>query len=1028
MLETVCGDYHQLAAAFAARAGARLKKGPAGILVAAPSRACADRLQETLAREHGCAGGVAFHTFISLAVNLAAENPPPRGGPSGRPYPLAGDSGFQDFIVRFITETFPGCRAPSSCRGFVSALRSTLRDLADGQTDPATVLAHAEEGAFSGLQEERVRWLMRVLGYYRKCAEHIPVTNYAELFSCAAANAVESPWLGQYSQIWLYGFYDLTGLQLELFSALAERDAVLFYPLVKSHPAYEFAQRFHEAHLAGKSAKTVFLAPEWKNLALGSALEGMFRPGSAPAAPRPGAVSVISASGASGEIRAAAREILRLREECGFEYRDIALVARTLEPYRREIPEIFGENAIPFEADLPLPLLSRPLAQAFRCLLFLRRDGYPAESVEHILEFSGAARGQWRQAAKFSRGGLAQWRALKEASALPPYIERRAPPSEAAAGLAGWIERLDKTLSSLETAGDWAAHAQTAAKLIDECFERGSLPPHMDGVRETFLAALSGLERYDTVRRARAGEFLDELEARLDAAEIPAEKAFSGGVRVLDAMAARGTAFGAVILAGLNEKLFPRLVREDPLLRDGARRFMRDHEGFSIRPRLEGYDEEKLLFHFAASSARRRLVCIYQRSDEDGRAAAPSVYLAELRRCCGGAAEERIFPRRFSEQASGGDEMLLSAREMSLKTALGGAPFAPELEPLGIVPPDWERRSGAADAVSAFSSAGKYDGMTGPPEAFAAEFFGRGISPSAAQTLAQCPMKFFLKYALSLDEPDSPSSGETLAANLSGTIYHGILQQTYQSLPEGGDFSLSAARRGLEAACGEVFTPQAGRALGLYPVIWEMTEEAMRAHLARAVEEDFSALGGWQPALFEKEMSAKLDELGGVKWRGRADRIDMDPQRRVFRVVDYKRRARSSTLLAETLKCETFQPPAYMLMAAKSVCELAGFAPEGALVLGLEAGESEKRLRPLSLEEIAPHWPRLRQSVEFILSLARDGVFFIRPSEGAEHGWCAWCQFGAVCRKNHPASRRRAETCPQFAERELRSKLKFYDK
>jgi len=1041
MLKIVCGPYHALEETFLRRAGETASGSPARPLTATPSRACADRLQELLTLRHGASGGITFHTFISLAVNLAAENPPPRRAASGKPYPLAGDPGFHDFAIRFILEKFPECRPPAQSRGFVSALRSTLRDLSDALVDPRTVLEHAREGAFGPGERDRVEWLMRVFSYYRKCAEYVPATNYSELFACAAQNAPESKWLAGFGELVFYGFYDLTGLQLELFRAVAAgRSATLYYPYVKDHPAYEFARRFYESRLAGLAAQTEFLPPDWGSFALSGALDALFRPDS-PAAKIPReAVSVVSVSGHADEVYAAAKEILSLKERHGLDYSRIAVIARTLEPYRRDIPEIFRENLIAFEAELSLPLLSRPLAQFCRALLRLRRDGYPAHALRLIFGSPYFNRGgegaRWREltASSAISGGFAQWRALAAGkNAAPEFLRRSRPADRAADGLGEWLKETDAALAALELPGDWTKHAAAAQELLESSLDEAALSDYEKTVLASFYKAVSGLEMYALVRKAESAEFLDELEARLDGAQAPAEGEFKGGVRVLDAMGARGQSFDAVILLGLNEKLFPRLVREDPVLRDGPRRFMRDTEGFFISPKLEGYDEEQLLFHLAASSARKRLVCVFQRSDEEGRAAVPSLYLAELCRSCGFSLEDktrvRVLPRRPLEKIAAQDELSLSKREVSLKTGLSAGGVSPESAPPEIFPAAYSRRQAAADEIAGFGAAGARDGLAGRLEFHIRKTSAGGISPSAAESLARCPMQYFLGRVIGLEADEAVLAGDELDAAIQGRLYHEILRRAYSAARKAGIFGdAQSVRCELEECCSAVLSPATGEFLGLYPVLWEVIAEQMRARLAETVGEDIAALGGWAPEFFEKEMTAGLAGMGAFKWHGIADRIDVNPQKRLFRVVDYKRTPPRSALKLKLYKGEMLQPFVYPLLAACAAGELKGLRPAGAVIIGVEADSErgDKRFRELDFSEIAPYEERIKEGIAHIVSLAETGAFFIRPQDG-EYGWCRYCSFGSVCRKNHPPSRRRAANSPQCRERERRAGKEYYE-
>jgi len=71
-------------------------------------------------------------------------------------------------------------------------------------------------------------------------------------------------------------------------------------------------------------------------------------------------------------------------------------------------------------------------------------------------------------------------------------------------------------------------------------------------------------------------------------------------------------------------------------LPDSIRSLLQQPAGYWILPKLAGYEEEKLLFSLIVMSATEKLYCLYQRSDDSGRAQVPSIYLRELcRPACG---------------------------------------------------------------------------------------------------------------------------------------------------------------------------------------------------------------------------------------------------------------------------------------------------------------------------------------------------------------------------------------------------------
>src|SRR5205807_9472054 len=124
--------------------------------------------------------------------------------------------------------------------------------------------------------------------------------------------------------------------------------------------------------------------------------------------------------------------------------------------------------------------------------------------------------------------------------------------------------------------------------------------------------------------------FLQVLEEKLKSLRLPLITDNTAGVQILDVMTARGLSFEAVFLVGLNEKLFPRLIREDPFLSDAARSVLAGALGSRLGRKMDGYQEEKLLFELAAQSAKNRLHLSCQRSDEEGKALVISLYLHDF--------------------------------------------------------------------------------------------------------------------------------------------------------------------------------------------------------------------------------------------------------------------------------------------------------------------------------------------------------------------------------------------------------------
>ncbi|HEX4049183.1 MAG TPA: hypothetical protein VH309_15155, partial [Elusimicrobiota bacterium] len=630
MLKVFYGPFEALEDAFAARvAETRPKPGEDPLLVVAPSRALAERLERLLAVEKGLPLlGVHFHTFHSLAAAIVEEG----GFPDGA---LVSDPLFHDAVVDQVLDEAPslGIAKDLRPRALAAAVRASLRDLVDAGVDPVSLAENFGDELLRGEKDERDRFvgLLALLAAYEKKLARLKVLPPSALVKRAAELAGGSRWLAGFREALYYGFYDLTGLQADVFEAVtSSRPSRLYFPYRKGRPAFRFADEFFEQKLAARSS--VELSVEnGEGTALGPALDSLFDPAAPPAKADPAAVRIVSASGARDEAWAAAKEASRLAAE-GFAFSDVAVVARVLEPYRAALTEAFAAEGLPLDLSAGEPILRQPLAKACLDLLSLRRRDFPARAVEDVASspyFASASASRvalWRRVieALGVRAGWLQWRGKLEPRAagpveLYPHRLREGLPGFAvpAADVAALWEFLTGVRESLGgPAAAWSERAAQARALLDAHLE---LPGGASSAEKDAWAAVRGAldetAAFDRLSRpCRWEDFLDVLERKLSLATRPAGGG-GLGVRALDAMDARGQRHRAVIMLGLKEKLFPRQVQEDPILRDAARAALRHPGGYWIGRKSAGHEEERLLFRLAAASARERLTLIYPRSD-----------------------------------------------------------------------------------------------------------------------------------------------------------------------------------------------------------------------------------------------------------------------------------------------------------------------------------------------------------------------------------------------------------------------------
>ena len=1043
MLSVFCGPFQpSLEDAFVERlkslaAAAPRGRLPAPVAVVTPSRALADRLERLCAVERGLPLiNVRFHTFYSLALCVLEEE-----GFSGKT--LLSDPAFFDRMTDDLLDAHPELAQPfggaSRPRALARSLRASLRDLIDAGAAPQDILEHfGGELDAGGPERQKLAALLRLALKYEERQDELGLLSSSALARLAARRAEEgSPALSRFREILYYGFYDLTGLQADFFEAVAKNHpASLFFPYRRRHPAFAFAQGFFEQKILGLAAEVRDLEPRVAETALGGALDRLFA-AEAPGAARENSsepeeapkLRLMNASGARDEAWLCAKEIAKLVRSGSARFEDVGVLARTLEPYRAALAEAFADNAVPLSMAARVPLLREPFAKAAWTVLSAKRRDFPARILEELF-FSpyfrlpdgllDGALHRWRVliGRLQIRAGWLQWEGKLKDLADADFAVKDAdeeiifsiPRAEVAAL---WAAVSDLRAAQETPPESWAQAAGTARQALARFLRPPQDPSQAErAAAEAVDEILGSLAAFDRLGRAPSwDEVLDVLEEKLKKArgQAPAQ---GRGVRAVDAMSGRGESFKILFLIGLKEKSFPRDVREDPLLRDAERAFLRHPVGCWVGQKAAGYEEERLLFYLAAASARETLYCVYPRSDEAGKAQVPSLYLLELCRAAGLSWEEQEVYRRGARSPARKIAECppeeLSPREVSLRLALSGQSPAPYLRLAG--------RSAEADLaeaglarlprLSSWSPPGALDGLVGEPREFLRGLLARGLSPSAFKTFQECPFRFFVERVLGLGPVEEAPEKDALDRKVRGKMYHKILERFYKSW-DAETNKAAPWEKNLARAVEDVFAEHPWRALGLYPVLWESEKRAMGEHARSFAAWDLakSEAGGWRPAAFEEDLRAPWpgrapEALSGLELHGRLDRLDLDASGTRFRVIDYK------TRLSDAVKKDKTQLSFYAELAQ---AKLGAAKMDAALLAGVEAASPRAREAAYFGDDWSKDRPGFWAAADQSLARLAAGEFPIRPDSGeAGFGHCSVCGFSAVCRKTHGPSRVRA--------------------
>ena len=1060
------------------------------LLILVPSDSLRRRLKILLASERRLdLLNLHILTFHQLSLRLFEEL---RGSTS----PALRDDLFLEEVLRQIVRT--GRQGTSTFSGIeervggCAALWQTLRDLKDGMVEPARVLEALNEGFFDRENNKKISDLFGLFRSFLSCCEAWGIRDYSDLDILVMEKASSSDFLKQFTRIFYYGFYDLTQVQVDLFQSIARRyPTTLLFPFALTspkHPAWGFAQRFYERYVQGLAGDS----SQIRNLAADSGPgQGSVHPRILPIfvdepnglnrpVPADFQCTIINCSGAHDEVVTTAKEILRLVSDEGIAFYQIGVVARNLEAYIPWIKQTFPEHRIPITTSARESLVQFPLVKAVLLFINLASKDYlrshfvdlisspffdtrsfcPEETAPRpdlwdlLTRRLGITKGpeEWLRLERYLNGEMI----VAESEDEDEDPRTLTIPTSQVRILWNLFTELHRDLSALPVEATWSHYVSAWKALLHKYLGvsdngEGRGQSREEQAREAILNTLEGFTGLDAINpKISLEHFIQTYQHWLERSSVPLMDRNLSGVAVADVMAARGIPFRVLFILGLNEGMFPRTIREDAFLRDRPRRVLETVLGYKVSEKLAAFDEEKLLFTLLVGAARERLYCLYQRSDETGRALAPSWYLTELRRALGRDAaglplSERTIPRGIVEKQGVepfAQDNLLLPQELAVRLSLKPQDPTPLVELLLPSAPLYMRGRRAMEQLEATGGRlAEYDGTLGLLSESWDRLCEGGLSPTALERYARCPFQYFACNILRLGRLERPEEITGPGPSDMGELAHVILKSLYQELIDRGHFAAKGfsvdVRATLEPIVRKVFSDYELKKPVGYPVAWEIFQEGLRDLLDQAVTQDLKELSqsGYRPLVLEIEAKERLKgkwpaPLEGLTIHGRMDRIDHQPQQGRYRVIDYKfksgrnRSPEDNNLLRSALRGQRLQPPFYLLLAKgfASQREKGGTATfVDAAFYFLAPGWSEG---PLVTELFpADAWDGkmgegLRDTLSLILQGIRQGRFFIHPGP-----YCNYCEVSEVCRKNHLPTLWRAENDPAAEpHRSLRQK------
>jgi hypothetical protein len=867
--------------------------------------------------------------------------------------------------------------------------------------------------------------------------------------------------------ILIHGFADATGVATDLIQALLSKCSAW---LVLDHPP-------RPENLA--DLERTFPARFLERLSLAARVEPA--KGDRPMPPR---LEAVEAVGTDAEVREVARRV-RVLLDGGARPEALGVVARDFGPYRHALRRHFGRLGIPFSGVGELGGLEPAgrLAQAFLELLRQGEDVPSDRWLDSMAALPGGSRSLVDLRLAFYALGAGRLRGVTELR-LDEVLREGGYPLPIRQGLktapAGGEEDLDdegrETYASRRRVdGEILKAAVRAAGFVLDRLavwpDEAAVAEHLARLRSLLTRELGWQLDAEEARPVTAaleqiaresppdlilstGELRLLLADLLDGAGAAPLGGQGGGVQVLSVVEARARTFDHLFVIGLNRDVFPRTVREDPLLPDELRRVLQRVLP-DVPVKRAGFDEERYLFA-QLLSAGISVTLSWQAADDDGKPLAPSPLVERLR----DRVEVAKAPSLWALPAAG---PLLGPRTAAEHAVLAGL-HAPRRWWGRILPLALDEAQETSEPEQNFSALAasrlavveELDPDLRTPEGRAVRsrpgpYFGyigsldrtsegeprqRQLFVTLLENLAACPWQVFLGRLLRIEPtPDPVGALPGIDPLLLGNTVHAVLERIVRSVGgltvdvDGpvGDRLPIAVEWPHDSVLGRFLLEEAERLL--------REEGVFLAGLARALAErarPFLA-AAWETDWAKREVSVVgVEEQGLVKLsdgRGRsyrvgfkADRVDRAGGVRVW--TDYKTGIPISMAQKEDVRRRHFLDRVRKGRHLQAVAYLLGSEEEslGRYLFLRPDLDAEQREHTVTRgdEDFVKAFENTAASV---LDAWSAGAFFprvVEPGGLKEPGRCGFCSVAEACLRGDSGARlrlfewteRSAETVP----------------
>ncbi len=763
-------------------------------------------------------------------------------------------------------------------------------------------------------------------------------------------------------------------------------------------------------------------------------------------------VEILSCPGEYEEALEITRQIFQLAESKNIKFEDMAVILWKPERYGEILRQVFKANKIPYYYHDGFPPDETPSGKSMKLLLSLIGGNLPRfevielatmgminlESVlsdnthsapsewDRISRDAGITEGYsvWEQRLKRYKSRLERRISRLEEDESEKKLQSDLRETE---NLSVFIRILQKRLSGFNKVDSWSNSVGKLLSIFREFIKK-------DEYTDLIISAIKKLEELDNLQNEVFSEdfkttIIDLLESNL----IREGKFFKGCVHIFNSRTAAGLTFPVIFVPGMINGELPAPPSENPLFPDRHRKIFNEllDWGGKLTLRKSLMDEDPLLFSLLLSCCLSKLVVTFPRVlSGDESPAVPSSYILDLGKVLTGndifykeihrIPGFKFIKKRFSRLFS--PDMAMNSGEFN-ETYVRIEKDKKEQMVISVLVNFFPRFASAVNLYRNRRNNSKFttfDGrisdrlLTNRLKIFM-NTFNIISSPTHIEKYFLCPYRFFLERVIGIQQMEAPEEIKKISGLERGKLYHHIFCEFFKKLEERGLIPLN--KEMLEVyleTIGEIAEEaiESTEEMGITGsgLSWFQEQVDLLDGIKKFVENEIEDNMGI-PAYFEvgfgkmpgEKMEEESENLQGLElnegscfhYRGRIDRIDINPDTKSCVVIDYKTGNPRNNFKADALMGgKQMQLPLYLFSACNLLPQYGNLSSSRALYYFATNRGAFKKLE-FSGKSFMERENDIKDLVTGALEESIRGIFIPYPGINGEN--CEFCDFNCIC-------------------------------